>query len=65
MRRYERQITQEQYERARQNFGYITKADEEAVFTDSERYGYGVYGNHVFERDGQYFVSFSLGSTCD
>ena len=58
-----REITAEQYTRAKN--GYLTKEDREAVFSPSELYGYGVYGGDVIERDGKYYVRFSLGSTCD
>ena len=63
---FEREITQEQYQRAKeQRNGYLTDEDREAVFDASERYGYGVYGGDVFEKEGKYYVRFSLGSTCD
>lgn len=58
-----REITAEQYARAKG--GYLTKEDREAVFSPSELYGYGVYGGDVIERDGKYYVRYSLGSTCD
>lgn len=58
-----REITAEQYARAKN--GYLTEKDRETVFSPSELYGYGVYGGDVIERDGKYYVRFSLGSTCD
>ena len=60
-----REITAEQYERAKAKSGYLTEEDREVVFYPSELYGYGVYGGDVIERDGKYYVRFSLGSTCD
>jgi hypothetical protein len=60
-----REITAEQYERAKAKSGYLTEEDREIVFYPSELYGYGVYGGDVIERDGKYYVRFSLGSTCD
>lgn len=60
-----KKITREQYERAKANHGSIPREDEEAVFTEAERWGYGVYGSTVYSKDGEYFVSYSLGSTCD
>jgi hypothetical protein len=60
-----REITYEQYERAKAKSGYLTEEDRETVFYPSELYGYGVYGGDVIERDGKYYVRFSLGSTCD
>lgn len=65
MSRCEREITKEQYNRAKQNFGYIAKEDVCDVFTDSERLGYGVYSDSVYEENGKFFVAFLLGSTCD
>ena len=61
----EREITAEQYERAAHNRGYLIESDRHAVFSDSELYGYGVYGGTVFEKEGKYYVRFTLGSTCD
>ena len=60
-----REITAEQYERAKGKSGYLTEEDREIVFYPSELYGYGVYGGDVIERDGKYYVRYSLGSTCD
>ena len=60
-----REITKEQYVRAIANGGQLIEADMETVFSDSERCGYGVYGRSVTEDDGEYYVLFSLGSTCD
>jgi hypothetical protein len=66
----ERKITKEQYERAMHRRGYVVKEDEKDIFSDSERYGYGVYGGSVIKKtnkDGEdeYYVTFSLGSSCD
>ena len=60
-----REITAEQYARAKAKSGYLTEEDREVVFYPSELYGYGVYGGDVIERDGKYYVRYSLGSTCD
>ena len=60
-----KKITKEQYDRAMENNGSICKDDIPAVFTEAERWGYGLYGNSVFEKDGEYFVQYTLGSTCD
>lgn len=60
-----REITAEQYERAKAKSGYLTEEDRQTVFYPSELYGYGVYGGDVIERDGKYYVRYSLGSTCD
>lgn len=60
-----REISAEQYARAQEHRGYLSEADRNDVFSDSERYGYGVYGGDVIEREGKYYVRYSLGSTCD
>lgn len=60
-----REITKEQYERGMKNNRCLTQEDRECVFNDSERLGYGVYGGTVSERDGKFYVDYSLGSTCD
>ena len=65
MTQHEKKITKAIYDRAKANHGYITKKDEDAVFTQSELRGYGVYGDQVHERNGEYYVSYYLGSTCD
>lgn len=54
----EREITKEEYEQAK-------KGDFSEIFDMWEVMGYGVYGAHVFEKDGKYFVSYSRGSSCD
>ena len=66
----ERKITKEQYERAIQHRGYVIEEDEKDIFSDSERYGYGVYGGRVIKKTNEngedgYYVTFSLGSSCD
>lgn len=63
--RCEREISEEVYNRAILNNNYIAKEDQEEVFTISERCGYGVYADRVFERDGKYFVAYERGSSCD
>ena len=65
MTSYKRTITKEIYERAVANHDHIASEDYDKVFSESERYGYGVYGTYVFEKDGEYFVRFSLGDSCD
>ena len=63
--RAEKEITLEQYQRAKDHNGYLTKEDYLIVYTDAERYGYGVYGGSVHERDGRYFVSYKTSDSCD
>lgn len=61
-----RRITEEQFKRAMTNKGYIDDSDQEAIFTASELYGYGVYSPRVFRNsDGEPCVSFMRGESCD
>ena len=60
-----REITKEQYERAMQQNGYITTADEKDIFTEAELCGWGVYSAKATMQDGKYYVKYRLGSTCD
>lgn len=63
MRDCKRKITKEMYDRA--NNGYLAREDFLKVFDESERWGYGVYGDQVAEENGEYYVYFSLGDSCD
>lgn len=65
MTRHEKEITHEQYRRGVENHGYVDERDREDIFTDAERLGYGVYSDHVHERDGKFYVSYLLGDSCD
>lgn len=44
---------------------YITKEDAMDIFSDAERWGYGVYSAIAGFENGEYFVVYSLGSSCD
>ena len=45
--------------------GYLAQKDYEKVFDESERYGYGVYADHAYEENGEYYVAFDMGDSCD
>jgi hypothetical protein len=60
-----RKISQAIYERALQHSGHIADEDINDVFLIQEQIGYGVYGDYVHETDGEYFVTFKMGDTCD
>jgi hypothetical protein len=62
---FDREITEERYERAQENNGYLTKEDSEKVLTDSERLGYGASASSVYELDGHYYVRCSRWNNCD
>lgn len=63
MQRYKRKITKEMFDRAEN--GYLAQKDYEKVFDESERYGYGVYADHAYEENGEYYVAFDMGDSCD
>ena len=60
-----RQINREQYDRAVENNGHIAQCDTESVFTASEMYGYGIYSDTVYSKNGRFFVMFNRGESCD
>lgn len=62
---HERDITAEQYRRAIKNHGLIAEQDEDKIFTKYELIGRGVYYATVYEKNGRYFVRYSLGDSCD
>lgn len=70
--RCKKEITKEQYERAwAERNGYITKADMEDIFTQSQLIGYGVYSpvasKEYNEVTGEttYCVHYHTGDSCD
>lgn len=65
MQTCKKKITKEQYDRAMAAHGAIVSEDEAAVFTASELLGYGLYGSRVYMQNGEYFVEYTLGSSCD
>ena len=65
MTKYRRKITEKQYERAMLNKGVLTEEDQNTIFTASEMFGYGVYMTKVIEDHDEYYVTFSLGNSCD
>ena len=65
MSQYTKEINKDIYDRAKANGDYIKSEDMDKVFSISQLCGYGVYTPKVFEKDGKYYVSFYLGSSCD
>lgn len=59
------EISKEVYDRAMENRGYIVNKDMKELFSISQLCGNGVYSAMAFEKDGKYYCSFWLGSTCD
>lgn len=52
-----REITKEEYEVGQKNPYYL--------ISDNIKMGYGAYGAQVSEEDGKYYLTFSMGSSCD
>ena len=69
--RSEKPITKEQYERAQLNNGFITEADLQEIFNQSELYGWGVYSPIACARyseatgETSYIVSYTTSTCCD
>ena len=69
--RSEKPITKEQYERAQLNNGFISEADLQEIFNQSELYGWGVYSPIACARyskatnETTYIVSYTTSTNCD
>lgn len=67
----EKPITKEQYDRAQEHVGYIAGEDMGDIFTDAERFGYGIYSPVARKRVNEetdkveYYVAYDTGSCCD
>ena len=59
------EISNEVFDRAQKNRGYIAPEDKNKLFTETQLCGYGVYGAMAFEKDGKYLCAYSMGSSCD
>lgn len=62
---FDREITAEQYARAKRNHGYLTGEDAEKVLSAAERYGYGATARSVFDKGGKYYVHCHRYNNCD
>lgn len=52
-----RELTKEEYEKGKINPYYL--------ISDNIKMGYGAYGAEVHEEDGKYYLTFSMGDSCD
>lgn len=60
MRRVKKELTPQQYHNV------IAKHDTTGIFTAQEVMGYGVYCERYFQdKDGKYYVEYSVGDGCD
>lgn len=59
-RTHEREITKEEYEKIKNR-----EMNKYNLFSESAVMGYGLIAYEPFERDGKYFISFSMSDCCD
>lgn len=62
---FDREITEEQYKSALNNYNRVSAEDERAILTSTERLGYGASCSTVFEQDGKYYVHCHRWNNCD
>lgn len=60
MRDCERRLTDEDLRKVKENDG-----DVYCLFSEAQIMGYGVYGAHIIELDGDKYLRFSMGDSCD
>lgn len=66
------EVSKEVYERAKANCKnkdaksfYMAMSDREKLFSETIRWGYGLYECKVHEEDGKYICTYMTGSSCD
>lgn len=66
------EVSKEVYERAVANtvktekkYFLMAEQDKEELFSDSIRWGYGLYNCRVHEVDGKYICTWEHGESCD
>lgn len=63
MDRIRRKTTKEIYQEVKK--GGLSRQDEQRIFGYDIVEGYGLYGYDAEEENGEYFITFSCGSSCD
>lgn len=58
-----RKVTKEVYDEVKA--GGLSRQDKHRIFGYDIVEGYGLYGYDTEEKDGEYFITFSCGSSCD
>lgn len=58
MKTVKRKITKEEFDQAKKKGAY-------SLISETIIMGYGVYGAKVEEEDGEYFLEFEMGDSCD
>jgi len=67
------EVSKEVYDRAKESYigeeeqssYYMTHDDRERLFSESIRWGYGLYNCRVHEEDGKYICTWWRGDSCD
>lgn len=60
MRDCERRLTDEDLRKVMENDG-----DVYCLFSEAQIMGYGVYGANIIELDGEKYLRYSMGDSCD
>ena len=60
MTTYQRKLSEEDLQKIMENDG-----DVYCLFSEAQIMGYGVYGARVIMIDGQKFLRYSMGDSCD
>ena len=70
------EVSKDVYDRARgmyaesgresyDGYYYMAQQDQNELFSESIRWGYGLYNCKVHEEDGKYICTYETGSSCD
>lgn len=66
MQRITNEISKEKYDKLK---GMTYAEQEKEIFPngipDAWQWGYGYYGHAIYEKDGKYYETYSIGSSCD
>ena len=60
MTTYQRKLSEEDLKKIEEHDG-----DVYCMFSEAQIMGYGVYGAHIIELDGDKYLRFSMGDSCD
>lgn len=61
-------ITKEDYDeimKESNGSGHVPGKMESRFFSDSVIFGYGLYGTKAYEKDGEHFIDYKIGDSCD
>ena len=60
MKDYTRELTKDQWDRY-----WKGELDKSELHSEEAICGYGVYWSRPYEKDGKYYLPYSMGSSCD